>query len=141
MWHFNSFNKSSFWTAVKITVSFYGIINWAAARSRTPSVHSLQTAETNTNASDFCTGAASEPHRLIFLPDAPVSLCISLEGALSDSHLGRVFLRWKPLRMSARSWSMMQTSSCGTTTLRTDRKHISIRAEGKTAAFLGYKYW
>lgn len=45
LWRFISFNKSSFWTVVNITVSYSGIINGAAARSRTPSVHSLQTAD------------------------------------------------------------------------------------------------
>lgn len=89
--------------------------------------------ESSAWARDFCIGAALEPDRLMFLPDAPISLCISL-GGVSVSHLGWVFLRWKPLRMSARRWSMMQPSSCGTGALRTDRKQASIRdAKPKTS--------
>lgn len=75
--------------------------------------------EINRRVWDFCIGAGGEPDRFMFLPDGPVSLCISLEGALSVSHLGRVFLRWKPFRISAKSWSTMQPSSCGTGPLLT----------------------
>lgn len=58
------------------------------------------------------------------LPDGQVSLRISLEGRLSESHLGLVFLRLKPFLISARRWSMMQPSSCGTKPFLTDKRQI-----------------
>ena len=58
-------------------------------------------------------GVADGSNDLSSLPGGPVSLCLSLEGRLSESHLGRVFLRQKPFLISARRWSMMQPSSGG----------------------------
>lgn len=55
-------------------------------------------------------GAADGGHSFLSLPDGQVSLRISLEGRLSESHLGLVFLRLKPFLISARRWSMMQPS-------------------------------
>lgn len=59
-------------------------------------------------------GTADGGHSLLSLPGEPVSLRISLEGRLSESHLGLVFLRLKPFLISARRWSMMQPSFCWT---------------------------
>lgn len=59
----------------------------------------------------------------------PVSLCISLEGALSVSHLGLVFLSWKPFLMSASRLSMMQPSSWGTPPLLTAKITHRYRLE------------
>lgn len=56
------------------------------------------------------------------LPGGQVSLRFSLEGRLSESHLGRVFLRLKPFLISARRWSMMQPSFCGTKPFLTEKK-------------------
>lgn len=59
-------------------------------------------------------GTADGGHSLMPLPVGQVFLRISLEGRLSESHLGLVFLRLKPFLISASRWSMMQPSSCGT---------------------------
>lgn len=69
---------------------------------------------------------------ILSLPGFPVSLRISLEGALSVSHLGRVFLRAKPFLMSASRWSMIQPSSWGKAPLltgRTERKESKKEKE------------
>lgn len=67
-------------------------------------------------------GTADGGHSLLSLPDGQVFLRISLEGRLSESHLGLVFLRLKPFLISARRWSMMQPSSCGTKPFLTGKK-------------------
>lgn len=59
-------------------------------------------------------GTADGGRSLLSLPGGQVSLRISPEGRLSESHLGLVFLRLKPFLISARRWSMIQPSFCGT---------------------------
>lgn len=68
---------------------------------------------------------------LLSLPGEPVSLRISLEGRLSESHLGLVFLRLKPFLISARRWSMMQPSFCGTIPFLTSERREKKRMKGK----------
>lgn len=68
------------------------------------------------------------------LPDGQVSLRISLEGRLSESHLGLVFLRLKPFLMSARRWSMMQPSFCGMKPFLTGKKKKREGGKGKKEA-------
>lgn len=67
-------------------------------------------------------GTADGGHRLLSLPDGQVSLRFSLEGRLSKSHLGLVFRRLKPFLISAKRWSMMQSSSGGTKAFLTGNK-------------------
>lgn len=75
-------------------------------------------------------GTADGSHSLLSLPGEQVSLRFSLEGRLSESHLGRVFLRLKPFLISARRFSMMQPSFCGTKPFLTEKKG----AKGRTRA-------
>lgn len=79
-------------------------------------------------------GTADGGHSLLSLPDGQVSLRISLEGRLSESHLGLVFLRVKPFLISARRWSMMQPSSCGTKPFLTGQREV--KKEGLKYALL-----
>lgn len=80
-------------------------------------------------------GTADGGHSLLSLPGEPVSLRISLEGRLSESHLGLVFLRLKPFLISARRWSMMQPSFCGTIPFLTGERQRRREKKGKKISF------
>lgn len=84
-------------------------------------------------------GAEDGDHHLLSLPGGQVSLRISLEERLSESHLGRVFLRLKPFLMSAKRWSMMQPSFCGIMPFFTATNKV-IKTM-KILETIGYNFW